>query len=53
MDHVEESRKVVKLLRLWKGKGSVLLLLCHHSKPRSPDMDMFYSLMDISLFSIA
>lgn len=37
--------------RSFKEKGSVLVLLCKHVKPRSLDMDLIYSLLEISLFS--
>lgn len=41
MNQMEESRNVMKELRHRKGKGSLLLLFCNHSKPRSPDMGLF------------
>lgn len=53
MDQVEKSRKVIKEFRHWKVKDSVLQLLCSLLKPRGLDMGLFYSLMEISSFSIA
>lgn len=50
---MEESRKLIQEFRHWKWKGSVLLLFCCHLKPRGVNMGLFYSVLEMSSFSIA